>query len=1021
MNLAKFLPLALESMAELSVALRRIRALLVLPEVATGPKMPATAAPAPVGTVVIDHLTARWGAATEAAVAAALRTIKPGTGAARSPADTVVTVSGGDTAQASSTMPPARPHPTLCDVTLSVPTGGLTVVLGPVGCGKSSLLLALLRELPPAPDSSGAVGTVMIEGTIAYVPQSPWIASGTLRDNVTFGEPFDALRYAAAIRGSCMGPDISILSHGDDTVLGDRGVNLSGGQRARLGLARALYRDADVYLLDDVLAAVDARVGRRIYEETILGSLAGKTRILVTHQLQYTRGADAIVVLSRGSVIMQGGVAALTEAVAAAERDVEELEAAQKAQAPAGVGDEMSNLPMDALSNTDGAVNGAAPSPTIDTALRDALRDMLAAAHDNEVVELGSNDGGGDQGLASPDAAAAAGDPGASSSASASFDAAESTVATGSRAEQRELTSDDGAPVNATATSTALTPAPASAAHSSLMARRERLQQVGGVTLRVVDASPNAPASSVAVRRPGPRGVVQAEAMAAGSIGFRAYVRYWAAAGGLGVATYLFILLGGGTVVSTLSSVVIARWAASGGTASANFATGSFPSTPNQYAALYGGLIAATLLLSWWRSVAFFAAGVKASRRLHDTAFYRILASPLSFFDANPAGRVLNRFSKDLGLTDDSLPWVSFDFLNAAFSVVGTIAVVCAINPWVLLSLPPLSIAFLALRRYYMVTARMLKRLDATTRSPVFTLLAEALTGLPVIRAFHRGAGLATNFAMTADANLRAYSLFLFTSRWLGLRLDVICVTFLAVAAFAAVAARGAVDAGLAGLSLTYVISLMGAFQWAVRQSAEVENQMVSVERLLEYAELPNIEDIELVGDAGPSPRSATGHQVSLPAAWPASGAIVISNLNVRYRPDLPYVLRGVSASVPAGAKLAVVGRSGAGKSSLALAMLRLVEPERRPSAHDVQLAADAPVHCVTGIEIDGVDIADVPLSRLRRSIGSVPQDPVCYKACAIVSQVPMDNDAYMLPVTLSAIGSVVGHHSHQFRSLRST
>jgi ATP-binding cassette subfamily C (CFTR/MRP) protein 4 len=294
------------------------------------------------------------------------------------------------------------------------------------------------------------------------------------------------------------------------------------------------------------------------------------------------------------------------------------------------------------------------------------------------------------------------------------------------------------------------------------------------------------------------------------------------------------------------------------------------------------------------------------------------------------------------------------------------------VNPWVLISLPFLAVSFLYLRRYYMTTARVVKRLESTSRSPIYSIMNECLQGLPVIRAFGMEHLLWKQFSDASDANLRAYFAFLATSRWIGIRLDFVCLVLLIVTAFACVAARDLASPALIGLILSQIINLAGAFQWTVRQSAEVENQMVSVERLLEYTELP-IEEIDL---KEPKPSS-------LPSAWPAAGAISFNNVWMKYRPDLPHVLRGVTLEIAAGTKIGVVGRTGAGKSSLLLALLRLVEPERRPEAPAT--ASNATISVVTagqaicGISIDGVDIASVSLSSLRRAISTIPQDPVLY------------------------------------------
>ena len=172
--------------------------------------------------------------------------------------------------------------------------GKLLAVIGPVGAGKSSLLMALLGEMP------NQTGTVSIEGKIGYTAQQPWVFSGTLRNNILFGQPYERIRYERVIKNCALRKDLEQLPDGDYTLVGERGVTLSGGQRARVSLARAAYNNADVFLLDDPLSAVDTTVGRQLFEQCISGLLANKPRILVTHQLQYLHSADKIMILKRG-------------------------------------------------------------------------------------------------------------------------------------------------------------------------------------------------------------------------------------------------------------------------------------------------------------------------------------------------------------------------------------------------------------------------------------------------------------------------------------------------------------------------------------------------------------------------------------------------------------------------------------------------------------------------------------------------------------------------------------------------
>ncbi|KAI5635383.1 ABC transporter transmembrane region domain-containing protein [Phthorimaea operculella] len=199
----------------------------------------------------------------------------------------------------------SHPENTLTDLSLTIKPGKLIAVIGPVGAGKSSLLHVLLKELPLQS------GSVHVGGTVSYASQEPWLFAGSVRQNILFGQAMDRPRYNAVVRRCALDRDFQLFPHGDKTIVGERGVSLSGGQRARISLARAVYKRADIYLLDDPLSAVDAHVGRHLFESCLVGYLRNSTRVLVTHQLQFLRDVDQdvelkIIILKNGAIAAAG-------------------------------------------------------------------------------------------------------------------------------------------------------------------------------------------------------------------------------------------------------------------------------------------------------------------------------------------------------------------------------------------------------------------------------------------------------------------------------------------------------------------------------------------------------------------------------------------------------------------------------------------------------------------------------------------------------------------------------------------
>ncbi|XP_029371553.1 ATP-binding cassette sub-family C member 4 isoform X1 [Echeneis naucrates] len=704
--------------------------------------------------------------------------------------------------------------PTLQNVSLNLNSNELLAVIGPVGAGKSSLLSSILGELPHEK------GALKVRGQLTYAAQQPWVFPGTIRSNILFGKELEPQKYERVIRACALKRDLELLPDGDLTAIGDRGATLSGGQKARVNLARAVYQDADIYLLDDPLSAVDAEVGRHLFEQCICGLLKNKPRILVTHQLQYLKAANQIVVLKEGHMVAKGTYTELRQSGLDFTSLLEEEEQQQQQQLP----------PAD-----------------ISTRSRTMSQN--------------------------------------------------STVSKASSAQSVE----DG------------------------------------------DHLPAEPTQTAAE-----------ESRAEGNIGFGLYVTYLRA--GANAAVLLVVLL-----INILAQVAyimqdwwLAHWADEQeklNDADVANVTRSGRNLTREldrdfYLGVYGGLTAATVIFGFVRNMVLFNVLVKCAQALHDRMFDAILRTPVRFFDINPIGRVLNRFSKDIGQLDSNLPWTFVDFIQLFLQVVGVIAVSASVIPWILIPVVPLLLFFLYLRRYFLQTSRDVKRLESTTRSPVFSHLSSSLQGLWTIRAFGAEERFQKAFDAHQDLHSEAWFLFLTTSRWFAVRLDGICSIFVTITTFGCLLLRDQLDAGSVGLALTYSVTLMGMFQWGVRQSAEVENMMTSVERVAEYTELESEAPWET--DKRPPPD------------WPRKGLVTFDGVNFSYSVDGPVVLRDLKATFRPKEKVGVVGRTGAGKSSLVSALFRLAEPRGK-------------------IYIDGILTSEIGLHDLRRSVSIIPQDPVLF------------------------------------------
>ncbi|XP_076159035.1 ATP-binding cassette sub-family C member 4 [Alosa pseudoharengus] len=712
--------------------------------------------------------------------------------------------------------------PTLQRVSFTVKPGELLAVIGPVGAGKSSLLSAILGELPPDK------GVVEVNGELTYASQQPWVFPGTIRSNILFGKDLQTQNYERVLRACALKRDMELLPQGDLTVIGDRGATLSGGQKARVNLARAVYQDADVYLLDDPLSAVDSEVGRHLFEQCICGLLKKKPRILVTHQLQYLKAADQILVLKEGHVVTKGTFL------------------------------ELQNSGLDFTS-------------------------LLKSEEEEETT------------------------PG--------VDASQGTTLRSARSR--------------------------TISQNSVRSQASSLQSVQ-------DASDSLPAEQVQT--------MAEESRSEGTIAVGLYVKYLRAGANVFVLLGLILLSLLAQVTYILQDWWLAYWATKQAELNSTVAiTDGFShnniSTHQEldlgfYLGIYAGLTGATLLFGLMRSLMTFTVLVRATQTLHNRMFNCILRTPVRFFDVNPVGRILNRFSKDIGQLDSLLPWTFVDFIQVFLQIIGSIAVAASVIFWILLPVIPLLIGFIFLRRYFLKTSRDVKRLEATTRSPVFSHLSSSLQGLCTIRAFKAEQRFQQVFDAHQDLHSESWFLFLTTSRWFAVRLDGICSVFVTITAFGSLLLQSSLDAGSVGLALSYAVTLMGMFQWGVRQSAEVENMMTSVERVMEYTEL----ETEAPWETQKRP----------PPSWPSKGLITFDQVNFSYYPDGPIVLKNMTATFKPKEKVGIVGRTGAGKSSLVSALFRLAEPEGQ-------------------IKVDGLRISELGLHDLRQKMSIIPQDPVLF------------------------------------------
>ncbi|XP_043568891.1 canalicular multispecific organic anion transporter 1 isoform X1 [Chiloscyllium plagiosum] len=737
--------------------------------------------------------------------------------------------------------------PTVKNVTLNIKPGKLVAVVGPVGSGKTSLISALLGEM------ENIKGFINIKGSFAYVPQQAWIQNNTLQDNILFGLEWEESRYQKVLEACALLPDLELLPAGDQTEIGEKGINLSGGQKQRVSLARAVYSDSDIIVLDDPLSAVDAHVGKHIFEKVIgpNGLLKNKTRILVTHGVTFLPQTDEIVVLVNGEVSEVGSYKTL--------------------RANMGAFADFLNTYGEGSHSEEG-------EPTVNVVTEEDL-----TPGDDQVSQVDV-------------------DPGEAITLSLKRENSE-------RARSRKWSKNS---IRVSLKKAKM--------DKDLVSQKEgQVEMVKGQKL------------------------IEKETMETGKVKFSIYWKYLRA---IGWWYSLLIILS--YITQNVATIGQNLWLSDWTNDASHYINTTYPASErDQRLGIFGvlGVAQAVFVLL---GVFLMAGGtIVASRDLHSRLLQNILHVPMLFFDTTPTGRIINRFSKDIYTIDETIPMSFRSWLSCFFGVLGTLAVICLATPYFTIVIVPLVVIYYFIQIFYVVTSRQLRRLDSVTRSPIYSHFSETILGLPVIRAYRHQARFLADNEKIINENQKCVFAWIVSNRWLAIRLEFLGNFVVFFAALFAVISRGSLDSGLVGLSISYALNVTQALNWLVRQTSELETNIVAVERVSEYTELDN------------EAPWTTDHQPE--KSWPNKGEIKFLDYKVRYRPELDLVLHGITCEIQPNEKVGIVGRTGAGKSSLANCLFRILESAGGK------------------ILIDGVDISTIGLHDLRQKLSIIPQDPVLF------------------------------------------
>uniref|UniRef100_A0A669PHA7 Cystic fibrosis transmembrane conductance regulator n=1 Tax=Phasianus colchicus TaxID=9054 RepID=A0A669PHA7_PHACC len=842
---------------------------------------------------------------------------------------------------------PLHATPVLQDINFKIEKGELLAVSGSTGSGKTSLLMLIMGELEPSQ------GKIKHSGRISFSPQVSWIMPGTIKENIIFGVSYDEYRYKSVIQACQLEEDILKFPDKDYTVLGEGGIILSGGQRARISLARAVYKDADLYLMDSPFGYLDIFTEKEIFESCVCKLMANKTRILVTSKLEHLKIADKILILHEGSCYFYGTFSELQgqrpdfsselmgfdsfDQFSAERRNSIITETLRRFSFEGESVGSRNEIKKQSFKQTSD-FNDKRKNSIIINPLNAGRK--LSIMQKNGTQVNGLEDGHVD----SPERRISLvpdleqGDVGLPRSNMLNSD-----HMLQSRRRQSVLSLMTGTSVN----------------------QGPHVSKKGSTTFRKMSMVPQTNLSSeidIYTRRLSRDSILDitdeineedlkecftddAESMGTVTT-WNTYFRYITIHKSLIFVLILCVTIFLLEVRKSLNSPVY----------STNYVASIKPLSYYMIY-IYVGIADTLLAMGIFRGLPLVHTLITVSKTLHQKMVHAVLYAPMSTFNSLKAGGILNRFSKDTAILDDLLPLTVFDLIQLILIVIGAITVVSILQPYIFLASVPVIAAFIVLRAYFLHTSQQLKQLESEARSPIFTHLVTSLKGLWTLRAFGRQPYFETLFHKALNLHTANWFLYLSTLRWFQMRIEMIFVVFFSAVAFISIITTGD-GPGRVGIILTLAMNIMGTLQWAVNSSIDVDSLMRSVSRIFKFIDMPT-EEMKTIKPQKNNQFSDAlvieNKHVKDKKNWPSGGQMTVTDLTARYTEGGTAVLENISFSISSGQTVGLLGRTGSGKSTLLFAFLRLLNTEG-------------------DIQIDGISWNTVSLQQWRKAFGVIPQ-----------------------------------------------
>ncbi len=822
------------------------------------------------------------------------------------------------------------------NINLTVKKGEFIGILGEVGSGKSSLLQAFMNNLliteanqlinkqVDASNEKYKIGTkkhIIVNGKLAYTSQIPWLQNETLRNNILFFDEYDEIKYKNILRICCLEKDIENFEGKDLIEIGEKGVNLSGGQKSRISVARAVYSDRDIYLFDDPISSLDADVGKKIFVDCFMNYLKEKTRILATHNINYLSFFDRIIWIGNNKEIIFDGQFEQLKNEEFYNNLIKEKEIHEKPDEDYEqniiseyYNDKINENPfMDKNFNINSIIDpDENRNPILELNLSNQLKDSIIS---RDTFTRKSN--------------------------------------------QKDLKT------------------------SVFRTTEDEDQEKGSIKLSV-------------------------------------FLKYFEYIGGryiiILIIFIMFFLIG----FKVLSDLWLTYWTKKSEESFPDTNSSFFFDIKDNftYFLIYSGLSIIGLLFVCLRLIVLTKGTLKILKDLHtDMINYLIKASINLFHESYPRGIIYNRLSKDL---DNILFlfWPIGKLLMNIFSFLATIIICSFYEIHTLIFIPFLVIIGFCINSYYLSARRELQRLEGVSRSPILNIISEAIPGGSIIRVFEKVDFYKNKFYQKIDDNYKTSLFINGCKNWFGLNIDFLSTIFLSVYIVFAIIFKDKFDPQSIALMLTYSLNLQNLLVDFFEQYVFFQTYMIGFERCLKLLEIPQEKDTvfsqmslkskeEEIDSKRILPKTEENQILKNPlnhrnysklneiktnsdieknikvekeislvnflnynqndiiskenVKWPVSGEIEFKDFSVRYRPEMPIILKKISFRVLPNERIGIVGRTGSGKSTICNCIFRILE------AHSGKIL------------IDGEDISHISLAQLRRNLTIIPQDPFIF------------------------------------------